>query len=139
MQNMSGGKTALGLENNIGALVCYAGNILCGIGGLIYSIIVITQDKENKLPRFHAFQSVVLSVACAIVFIPLGIILGIVLGVVGAFSGTLSAVLGGLVGLVFFALSIGVLYFVVMAAIKAYNGEVYKIPFVGDYAEKYSK
>lgn len=137
MQNMSGGKTALGMENNLGALICYAGNILCGIGGLIYSILVITQDKTNKVPRFHAFQSVILSVACAIVFIPLGIILGIVLGVVGAFSGILSTILGGIIGLIFFALSIGILYFVVMAAIKAYNGEIYKIPYVGDYAEKY--
>lgn len=135
---MSGGKTALGLENNIGALICYAGNILCGLGGLIYSIIVITQDKTNKLPRFHAFQSVILSVASLIVFLPLGIILAIVLTVVGAFSGILSMLLGAIIGLILFALSIGILYFVVMAAIKAYNGEVYKIPFVGDYAEKYS-
>jgi uncharacterized membrane protein len=29
------------------------------------------------------------------------------------------------------------LYFVVMAAIKGYNGEVYKIPVVGNFAEKY--
>ncbi|MEP6900643.1 MAG: DUF4870 domain-containing protein [Actinomycetota bacterium] len=138
MQNMSSGKTALGLENNIGALVCYAGNLICAFG-LIYSIIVITQDKTNKLPRFHAFQSVILNIACLIIFVPLGIILAIVLSVIGAFSGILSTILGGIIGLVFLVLGLGVLYFVVMAAIKAYNGEIYKIPFVGDYAEKYSK
>ena len=138
MQNMNG-KTALGMESNIGALICYAGNILCGVGGLIYSIIVITQDKTNKVPRFHAFQSVILSIASLVIFVPLGLILGIVLGVVGAFSGILSTLLGGIIGLVLFALSMGLLYFVVMAAIKAYNGEIYKIPFVGDFAEKYAK
>ena len=72
MQNM-GGKTALGLDANVGALVCYVGNILCGIGGLIYSIIVITQDKTNKLTRFHAFQSILLSVVGVIVWIVIGL------------------------------------------------------------------
>lgn len=137
MQNTSGGKTALGLENNIGALICYAGNILCGLGGLIYSILVITQDKTNKVPRFHAFQSVILSVACAIVFVPLVFIMFIVSAVLGKIIGFLSVIVIGVVGLVLFALSLGMLYFVVMAAIKAYNGEIYKIPFIGDYAEKY--
>ncbi len=137
MQNTSGGKTALGLENNIGALICYAGNILCGLGGLIYSILVITQDKTNKVPRFHAFQSVILSVACAIVFVPLVFIMFIVSAVLGKIIGFLSVIVIGVVGLVLFALSLGILYFVVMAAIKAYNGEIYKIPFIGDYAEKY--
>ena len=136
MQNMEG-KTALGFDNNLGALICYAGNILCGLGGLIYSILVITQDKTNKVPRFHAFQSVILSIASLIVFLPLGIIMSIVLGVVGAFSGILSTLLGLVLGLAFLVLGLGMLYFVVMAAIKAYNGEIYKIPYVGDYAEKY--
>ena len=131
------GKTALGFDTKLGALICYAGNILCGIGGLIYSIIVITQDKTNKLPRFHAFQSVILSIASLVVFVPLAIILSIVLGVVGAFSGILSGLLGIILGLVFLVLGLGMLYFVVMAAIKAYNGEIYKIPYIGDFAEKY--
>ena len=136
MQNMEG-KTALGFDNNLGALICYAGNILCGLGGLIYSILVITQDKTNKVPRFHAFQSVILSIASLIVFLPLGIIMSIVLGVVGAFSGILSTLLGLVLGLAFLVLGLGMLYFVVMAAIKAYNGEIYKIPYIGDFAEKY--
>lgn len=136
MQNASGGKTALGLENNIGALVCYAGNILCGIGGLIYSIIVITQDKENKLPRFHAFQSVILSVLCVVIAIPLWLIMFVVGFVFG--NSFLFFPIAGLLGLVILGVGIAMLYFVVMSAIKAYNGEVYKIPFVGDYAEKYS-
>src|SRR3954464_1878872 len=106
MQNMGGGKTALGLDNNIGALVCYVGNFICAFG-LIYSIIVIAQDKTNKLPRFHAFQSVILSVASLIVFVPLGIIMSIVMGVVGMASGTLAMLLGGIIGLIMCAVGIG--------------------------------
>ena len=53
MQNMNG-KTALGLDSNVGAMLCYLP--LCGIS-LIYSIIVLITDKSNKTVRFHAFQS----------------------------------------------------------------------------------
>lgn len=60
MQNTNG-KTALGLDNNVGALICYVGNVICALG-FIYSIIVLVTDKTNKLPRFHAFQSILLSV-----------------------------------------------------------------------------
>jgi uncharacterized membrane protein len=137
MQNMTSGKTALGLDNNIGALICYVGNFIC-MAGLIYSIIVITQDKTNKLPRFHAFQSVILSVASLIVFVPLGIIMFIVSLVLSAVSTTVSMLVMGVVGLVMCVVGLAMFYFVVMAAINAYKGEIYKIPFVGDYAEKYS-
>ena len=53
MQNMSGGKTALGLDTNVGALLCYLPVCLINV---IYSIIVIVTDKDNRQMRFHAFQ-----------------------------------------------------------------------------------
>lgn len=134
MQNMSGGKTALGLDNNVGALVCYLGNLVCALG-LIYSIIVVATDKTNKLPRFHAFQSIFLSVAGLVIGIPLYIVL-----FVGFFIDAKIGlpIITLLISLVFLALGIAILYFWVMAAIKGYNGEIYKIPFVGDFADKYS-
>lgn len=49
------GKTALGLDANVGSLVCYLN--ICIPAGFIYSIIVLVTDKTNKLTRFHAFQS----------------------------------------------------------------------------------
>ncbi len=61
MQNISEGKTALGMENNVGALICYLN--ICLPFGMIYSIIVLVTDKTNKLPRFHAAQSLMLSLA----------------------------------------------------------------------------
>ena len=85
MQNMNG-KTALGLDNNVGAMVCYL-NICLPIG-LIYSIIVLATDKTNKLPRFHAFQSLLLTAALFI----LGMVLGVVFGIASA--ATKSAALG---------------------------------------------
>src|SRR4029078_8337098 len=92
MQNMSGGKTALGLDNNIGALICYVGNLVCALG-LIYSIIVLVTDKSNKLPRFHAMQSILLSASAFVIIVALEIF-GTVVAVV-----TRSSILGLLIWL----------------------------------------
>lgn len=137
MQNM-GGKTALGLDANVGALVCYVGNILCGIGGLIYSIIVITQDKTNKLTRFHAFQSILLSVAGAIVGIVIGIPMYVLMFASILGGSTILSILGMLFGLVLLVYVLAVLFFWVMSVIKAYGGEIYKIPVIGNMADKWS-
>jgi uncharacterized membrane protein len=127
MQNMSGGKTALGLDNNIGAMVCYL-NICLPIG-LIYSIIVLVTDKTNKLPRFHAFQSLLLTAALFILGMVLGVVFGIAAGV------TKSAALGfgfnGLFGLLILGLSI-------FLAFNAYQGDLLKLPIIGDLADKWS-
>ena len=134
MQNMSGGKTALGLDSNVGALICYLGNIICALG-LIYSIIVIVTDKSNRLPRFHAFQSVFLTVALIVIMIPLYIVMFI-----GVFidAGIGVPLVSGIMSLLMAVIGIGSLVFTILAAVKAYNGEFYKIPVIGGFAEKYS-
>lgn len=134
MQNMSGGKTALGLDSNVGALICYLGNVICALG-LIYSIIVIVTDKSNRLPRFHAFQSVFLTVAMIAIMIPLYIVM-----FVGVFidAGIGFPIISGLMSLLMMIIGIGSLVFVILAAVKAYNGEFYKIPVIGNLAEKYA-
>ena len=58
MQNMSG-KSALGLDANIVAGLCYVANFVCYLG-VVLAIIVLVTDKSNKLARFHAAQSLLL-------------------------------------------------------------------------------
>ena len=127
---MSGGKTALGLEANIGAMLCYLANFIpcCLPLGLVYSIIVIVQDKTNKLARFHAFQSVLLSVV--------GIIIGVVINVFVRFIdiGVLGMAIGGIFGLVGLVVLIGIIF----CAVKAFQGEVFKLPIIGDLADQWS-
>jgi uncharacterized membrane protein len=130
MQNPGAGKTALGLDNNVGALLCYLGNLVCALG-LIYSIIVIVTDKTNKLPRFHAFQSILLSV----VGIVIGIVLNIIAGVAAASN---SAAIGLLVGLIALVFGLGMLIAVIFTAVKAFQGQVFKLPVIGDMADKWS-
>ena len=135
MQNMNG-KTALGLDTGIGVLICYFGNLACGLPlGLIYSILVIVQDKTNKVARFHAFQSLFMMVASILIFIPLYIVFFVGIFVDAAIGLPL---VSGIVGLAFLAVIIAIIYFIIMAAIKGYGGEVYKIPVVGNFADKYS-
>lgn len=130
------GKTALGLDTNIGVLICYFGNLACGLPlGLIYSILVIVQDKTNKVARFHAFQSLFLMLASLIIFIPLYIVMFVGF-IVDATIGL--PLISGIVGLAMLGFIIGMIYFIIMAAIKGYNNEIYKIPVVGNFADNYS-
>lgn len=128
MQN--NGKTALGLDANVGALICYIGNVVCALG-LIYSIIVIVTDKTNKLARFHAFQSILLSAAGIVI----SIVIQVLAGVAAAANSGILAMLIGLVALVF---GLGLLIAVIYTAIKAFQGQIFKLPVIGDLADGWS-
>jgi uncharacterized membrane protein len=126
----NGGKTALGLDANVGALLCYVGNLVCALG-LIYSIIVIVTDKTNKLARFHAFQSVLLSATGLVI----GIAVQILAGIAAAANSGMLAMLIGLVMLVF---GLVMLVAVIFTAVKAFQGQIFKLPIIGNMADGWS-
>jgi uncharacterized membrane protein len=130
---MSGGKTALGLDNNVGALICYLGNLVCALG-LIYSIVVLVTDKTNKLPRFHAMQSIMLTVLHLIIFLP-GYFIAMALFFMNS---TITSLLGSLIWLVLVVIGLALFVFMIIAAIKGFQGQIYKIPVIGNYADQYS-
>jgi uncharacterized membrane protein len=129
MQNMSGGKTALGLDANVGAMLTYLP--LCGIS-LIYSIIVLVTEKTNKTVRFHAFQSLLLTAIYVVAIIAVAIVGGVLV------AATQSGILGSLVFLLYGAVILGFIVLMVMGCIKAYQNGSYKLPVIGDMAEKWS-
>jgi uncharacterized membrane protein len=110
---MAGEQTSMGMEQNIAGLLCY---LVGWVTGLIFFLL----EKENKFVRFHAMQSI-------IVFGGLTVI-GIILGMVPILGWIVSSLLS-LLGIV--------LWIILM--IKAYQNTWYKLPWVGDLAEKYSK
>ena len=124
------GKTALGLDANVGAMLCYVGNLVCALG-LIYSIIVIVTDKTNKLARFHAFQSVLLSATGLVI----GIAVQILAGIAAAANSGMLAMLIGLVMLVF---GLVMLVAVIFTAVKAFQGQIFKLPIIGNMADGWS-
>jgi uncharacterized membrane protein len=136
MQNTTG-KTALGLDANVGALICYIGNLVCFVG-LIYSIIVVASDKTNKLSRFHAFQSILLSVLPIIVLFVYFVLAGIGVAIDAVIGVPIFSIIAMLLYFVLLLAFLGMFVFMILAAIKAYNGEIYKIPVIGNLADRYS-
>lgn len=130
MQNMSGGKSALGMDGNITALLGY-------IVGIV-AIISIIMEKDNKFVRFHALQSVLWSVACLIGFFAI-LIIG---GILGLVLVTVSSTLGGIVWTLTILLYVGMFFVLfgglIFGAIKSYGGSMFKLPIVGNLAEKWS-
>lgn len=118
-----GGKTSLGLDSNLGAMLCYIANILCCLG-VILSIVFLVTEKENRFVKFHAFQSLFLCVAYIALLIVVEI-LGTILGMVHL--GILATGLWFILVLIFLVLWL-------LAGIKAYGGQWYKLPVIGDLA-----
>jgi uncharacterized membrane protein len=130
MQNMSGGKSALGLDSNVVSMLCYIANVCCYLG-LILSIVTVVTDKTNKLPRFHAFQSILLSAA--------GIVIGIVFGALNGIAvASRSGALSMLVGLLGMVIGFGFFALIIYTAIQAYQGKMFKLPVIGDLADNWS-
>jgi len=126
-----GGKTSLGLESNVGAMLCYIGNVVC-CAGVILSVVFLVTEKENRFVKFHALQNLFLlaaSFVIGIIVTILGMILRIVFGM---------ADLGLIAFLIILGLRLLVLFIFVaiwiLAGIKAYGGQWYKLPFIGDMA-----
>ena len=128
MQNMNG-KTALGLDANVGAMLCYLP--VCGIS-LIYSIIVLVTDKTNKTVRFHAFQSLLLTAAAFVAYLAVLIVGG------GLTMATNSTILGLLTLLLYIGVFLAFIGLMIFGCIKGFQNSNYKIPVIGDMADKWS-
>lgn len=110
---MAGEKTSMGLDENIAGLLCY---VLMWVSGLVFFLM----EKENQFVRFHAMQSIITFGSLTVI--------GLVISVV--------PLLGWIVS---YLLSLLALALWIILMIKAYQKTWFKLPLVGDLAEKYSK
>jgi uncharacterized membrane protein len=94
--------------------------------GWISGLIIFLVEKKNRLVRFHAMQSILYSGAYTVVVIVLNVAQSTIPGAYGAISCLL-----GLVGLAFF---VGW----VICLINGFQGKYFKLPYIGDLAEKYA-
>lgn len=117
----SGQATSTGLDPHLAGLLCY---ILGIITGLIFFLI----EKTNSVVRFHAAQSIVFGGAA--------ILLWIVLMIIGVILGAISWQLGNLFGLLTIVVWLGLFIVWVILLIKGYSGEKWKLPILGDMAER---
>jgi len=104
-------KTSLGMDENVEGLLAY-------LLGWVTGIIFLLLEKDSDFVRFHAMQS-------TITFLGLTI-LAIIFKVIPLIGPALVA-LTDLLGLVLW----------ILGMVKAYQGERYKFPYVGDLAEQW--
>jgi uncharacterized membrane protein len=103
-------------------------------GALSYIVIVgivfliIEPYKRDRFVRFHAFQAIFFTVAVIIVSIVVGMLATSTLFL----SGAMFSLMWGLYLLFRLAVFICWLFLI----FKAYNNEMFKLPVIGDIAEK---
>jgi uncharacterized membrane protein len=111
-----------GLADNTAGMLAY----ITIIPAIIF--LVMEPYNKNKFVRFHAFQNIFFAIALTVLWIVL-MILGFVLDII--------PILGWILHLLLAAgLGIGSLIVWVMLLIKANKGEKWKLPYIGEMAEK---
>lgn len=116
------GGQGTGLAPNVASLLCY---ICSPITGIIFLLI----EKENNDVKFHAWQSLVFGVA----YIAVVIMLEILAAILGMIASVLGIIIIG-----FFIPIIMLAAFIlwIVCLVKAYQGERWRIPVIGDFAAK---
>src|SRR5260370_4736431 len=123
-----GGKTSVGMDANLASMLCYLTMLCCGLG-IIISLVFFIIEKTNRLLRFHAMQALLFGGVWIVVGIAFKILTTVVDIAVGDTVGFM-AFWGLLLVRVFVALVL--LVFLILAAIKAYSGQYYKLPVIGN-------
>ncbi|HEX5834679.1 MAG TPA: DUF4870 domain-containing protein [Pyrinomonadaceae bacterium] len=124
-------KSSTGLDENIAALLSY---IFGWVSGLIFFLI----EKDSRLVRFHAMQSILFNVSVGVLAFVLWFVVFIALLIVSQVSEALSTIVGLLITLVWLALLVGILIAWVLCLVKAFQSQYFKLPIIGNFAEKFS-
>ena len=114
-------QTSTGLDPKLAGLLCY---ILGIITGLIFFLI----EKSNDVVRFHAAQSILFSGSMIVLWILITILQFVILSI--------SLSLGSIFSLLTMLLGLAVFVLWVVLLIKGYSGEKWKLPVIGDMAER---
>ncbi|GAI21121.1 unnamed protein product [marine sediment metagenome] len=112
-------KSSTGMEPKIAVLLAY---LFSWLGGLIIWLI----EKENKFVKWNALQALILGIIEAII-----VILMIIFGWI-PFIGWLFVVIGWLA-------LVAILVAVIIAIVKAFSGETFRIPGISSLTDKYFK
>ncbi len=118
---IQGKKTSMGLDENVAGALCY-------VLGFLTGIVFYVMEKDSKFVKFHAVQSIA-------VFLPLMVLNWIISSMLWSFSFSMM----GLIGIISSIISLVALILWIILILKAYQGEKYKLPIVGDIAEKNSQ
>ena len=106
-----------GLTENVAGALAYV--------TIIPAIVFLVMEpyNRNRFVRFHSFQCIIAAVAWTCLWVALGIVVRI------PFFGWLTFLIWPLVSLAGFVIWI-------IVVLKAYQGQTFKLPVIGDIAEK---
>jgi len=124
-------KSSTGLDENIAALLSY---IFGWVSGLIFFLI----EKDSRLVRFHAMQSLLFNVLVAVVGIGLWIVLFVVFMIAAQISSALTTLLSLVSILVWVVFMIAIFGALILCLVKAFQSQYFKLPIIGNFAEKFS-
>ena len=97
-------KSSTGLDENVAAFLSY-------LFGFITGFVFYWEEKKSKFVRFHALQSIITFITIWIILLGLGWV---------PVLGTLLKILAAM--------------FWVFLMVRAYSGQIYKVPFIGSIA-----
>jgi uncharacterized membrane protein len=103
-------------------------NLVAAISYLLgFITVILLVEKDDRYIRFHAMQSTLIFGGLFVITILLSFVLGqiVLIGVLVNLVNTLLSILGVIVWIV--------------SMIKAYQGQMFKWPIVGDFAERQVK
>lgn len=124
-------KSSTGLDENVAAVLSYVFN---WVSGLVFFLI----EKNSRLVRFHAMQSLILAVVFFVGMIALYIVWFVLAIVASQISGILGTLVGLVVGLIIFVFFLACVIGWILGMVKAYQGQYFKLPVIGNFAEKFS-
>ena len=104
----AGGRSSLGMSENVAALLAY-------LFGWVSGLVIFLIERQSPFVRFHALQSLIF-------FGGLTLIISVLARI--PVLGVLVAIVGGITSFVFW----------IMGMVRAYAGELYRFPVVGDIA-----
>jgi len=122
----SSGPGLFGLAPNVAGMLTYAP---CCVG-FVFSLLVAGLEKQNRMLRFQAFQSLLIY---GIEFAICG-----VLYVISLIMAQLAGVLGFLTTMIMGMVGLGILAVQVMLMIKAYRNEDSELAGIGELARRWA-
>ena len=132
------------LEYNVAGGLCYLPFFF--IHFILPIIFISSEPKTNKFVRFHAFQALFMAISGIVggigVYVLMIIGWAITIALTAATNEPAVAVFGvivtvaAVIGIIAFALFM--LISTVIAMIKAFSGEMWKVPVIGRFADKYA-
>jgi len=115
------GATNTGLPANVAGALAYA---LGPITGVLFYVL----ERDNRFVRFHAAQSIVVSIVM--------IVISIVLGIVGAVLGFIPFIGWLVAGMLSLGVSLVSLVLWLFLMWQAFQGQDYEVPFAGVFARR---